>query len=158
MASKSPDADGSGCFVCSKHLLGEEAQGGVIYQDHLLYAGHCHLLGQPDILLGWVVVEPRRHLAELGDLSFDEASSLGVLVARLARAVQQSEGAEHIYSYVGGDGLGAGHLHVHLIPRYRGSPPEYKGLRATEWSGAPRGGAVEMTAVAQRIRHQLLTG
>ena len=28
------------CFVCTKHALGDTAQGGVIFEDELVYAGH----------------------------------------------------------------------------------------------------------------------
>lgn len=150
--------DGGACFVCSKHALGDAAEGGVVYRDHLLYAGHSHLLGQPDVMMGWLLIEPCRHVAELGDLTFDEASALGVLTARLARALMRSEGAEHVYSYVGGDGMAAGHLHVHLIPRYPGLPPELRGLKAVEWAGAPRGGIEEMRAVVGRLARELTSG
>ena len=84
------------CFVCRKQAEGESVEGGVIWVDDLIYAGHCHLLGQPDILLGWLIVEPRRHVAELGDLTQEEAAAVGVLTSRLAKALSVSEGAEHV--------------------------------------------------------------
>jgi histidine triad (HIT) family protein len=146
----------SDCFVCRKHTEGEAVEGGVIWIDDLLYAGHCQLLGRPDIYLGWLVVEPRRHVAELGDLTRQEASAIGVLLSRLAEALCASESAEHVYSFVLGDGVGKGHLHVHLIPRYPGTPGEYLQQRVVEWPGGPRGGVYEVQAVSERIRRHLL--
>jgi hypothetical protein len=45
-SAPSPD-----CFVCEKHALSDAAEGGVIWCDDLVYAGHCHLLGREDIHL-----------------------------------------------------------------------------------------------------------
>ena len=84
------------CFVCDKHALGDEVEGGIIWSDTLVHAGHCHLLGASDIALGWLIVEPKRHVAGLGDLSEDEAAAVGVLVSRLARALVEVEGVEHV--------------------------------------------------------------
>ena len=69
-----------------------------------------------------------------------------------------SEGAEHVYSFVLGDGLAKGHLHVHLMPRYPGTPSEYWQQRVVEWPDGPRGGVQAMRAVSQRMRSQLFGG
>lgn len=139
------------CFVCEKHALGDEVEGGVIWSDALVYAGHCHLLGRSDIAVGWLIVEPKRHVAGLGDLSEDEAAAVGVLVSRLARALVEMEGAEHVYSFVFGDGLAAGHLHVHLMPRYPGTPREFWQQRVVEWPDGPRGNAKATLALSRRL-------
>jgi diadenosine tetraphosphate (Ap4A) HIT family hydrolase len=47
------------------------------------------------------------------------------------------------------------HLHVHLVPRYPGTPADYKGHRVTEWPDAPRGGAEEVAALCERLRAEL---
>ena len=151
-------AGATNCFVCDKHAQEEAVEGGIIWADELVYAGHCHLLEQPDIHLGWLVAEPKRHVPGLEDLTTDEAAALGILITRLAGALRATEGAEHIYSFVFGDGLARGHLHVHLMPRYPGTPREHWQKRVVEWPGGPRGGVDEMRAVSQRIRaHLILT-
>jgi diadenosine tetraphosphate (Ap4A) HIT family hydrolase len=63
--------------------------GGAIYEDELLYAGH----GGPGYL-GYLFVEPKRHVPGWADLTDKEAQALGLLVARLSRALKQSEGPE----------------------------------------------------------------
>jgi hypothetical protein len=40
-----PDADATACFVRAKHRLGDQAEGGVLYQDRLVYAGRVHTMG-----------------------------------------------------------------------------------------------------------------
>jgi histidine triad (HIT) family protein len=118
------------CFVCEKHRQGAAAQGGVIYEDELVYAGHAHLLGRSETYLGHLMAEPKRHVVGLGSLSNDEAAALGQLVNRLARSLRNIEGAEHVYSFVFGDVVP--HLHIQIVPRYPGTPREYWGIRVTD--------------------------
>ena len=150
-----PATPTSSCFVCDKHAMGEEVEGGVIFSDALVYAGHCHLLGASDIALGWLIVEPKRHVAGLGDLTEGEAAAIGILLSRLGRALVQVEGAEHVYSFVLGDGLAAGHLHVHLMPRYPGTPREFWQKRVVEWPDGPRGDAEATLALSGRVARYL---
>ena len=140
------------CYVCRKHR-GERATPGMpIYQDALLYAGHADFPPEADsVYLGYLMVEPQRHTAGLGDLTEEEAQALGLLVSRLSRALKEVQGAEHVYAFVLGDRVP--HLHLHLVPRYPGAPPEYRGVRVDEWPGAPRGDAEAVAAVCLRLRH-----
>ena len=69
-------------------------------------------------------------------------------------------GPEHVYSFVFGDGPASAHLHVMLVPRYPGTPPEYRGLgavRLREWQDGPRGGVEEMKALSSRLAVALRT-
>lgn len=77
-------------------------------------------------------MEPKRHVADLGDLTEDEAAAVGILVSRLARALVKVESAEHVYSFVFGDGLAAGHLHTHVSPHDPATPPELSQRRVGE--------------------------
>jgi diadenosine tetraphosphate (Ap4A) HIT family hydrolase len=146
----------SSCFICEKHRQGESAEGGVVYEDDLVYAGHSHTLGRPAIYLGYLMAEPKRHVAGLGALTDDEAGALGRLVNRLAGALKDVEGAEHVYSFVFGDNAIAGrHLHIHVVPRYPGTPRQYWARRLTEWPDAPRGGPEAMRSLVDRLRSSL---
>jgi histidine triad (HIT) family protein len=139
------------CFVCAKHALGDAAPGGVLFEDQLVYAGHAYPLDEPESAYrGYLVAEPRRHAAGLGDLTDREAFALGLLVSRLARALKEVAGAEHVYSFVLGHGLA--HLHVVLAPRYAGTPREFWGVRLREWPDAPRVGEVDVRRLVARLR------
>jgi diadenosine tetraphosphate (Ap4A) HIT family hydrolase len=142
------------CFICRKHQGLIVVPGGAVYQDDLFFAGHAAISeGKNTAYIGSLVIEPRRHIPSLADLTDAEAQTLGLLIARLGRALKNSEGAEHIYLFVLGHAVP--HLHVWIIPRYPGTPREYWGLRVDEWPEAPRGGAEEMAALCERIRQQL---
>lgn len=139
------------CFVCRKHRGEVPEPGGAIFDDGLVRAGH-RPLGEDGgaVYLGYLFVEPKRHAAGLADLTDEEASALGLLVTRLSRALVACEGAEHVYALVLGDHVP--HVHVHLVPRYPGTPREYWGPRVDEWPGAPHGGVDEIAPLCGRLR------
>jgi diadenosine tetraphosphate (Ap4A) HIT family hydrolase len=152
MDSALPSVD---CFVCAKHVLGDSAPGGVLFEDALVYAGHAYKPAEPVLAYrGYLVAEPKRHAAGLGDLTDPEAVALGLLVNRLARALKEVAEAEHVYSFVLGDGVA--HLHVVLAPRYAGTPREYWGLPLREWPDAPQVGGDEMRSLVARLRANVI--
>jgi diadenosine tetraphosphate (Ap4A) HIT family hydrolase len=139
------------CFVCQKHRGGVRATGGVIYQDDLIYVGHASIPeGKTVAYLGSLVLEPKRHVQGLADLTDAEAQRAGLLITRLSRALRASEGAEHVYLFVLGHQVP--HLHVWLVPRYPGTPRQYWGMRVDEWPGAPTGGLWEIAELCERLR------
>jgi diadenosine tetraphosphate (Ap4A) HIT family hydrolase len=142
---------GPHCFVCSKHRGLEPPPGGPIYQDGLIFSSHAALFGaETTHYLGHLFIEPKRHVAELADLTPEEAQAIAVHATRLARLLMEALGQEHIYAFVIGDHVP--HLHVHLIGRYPGAPREYWGPRVDEWPGAPKASAEEIGLVVPRLR------
>jgi histidine triad (HIT) family protein len=149
-----PSSPATDCFVCRKHRGEVSVPGGAVYQDDLLYAGHASIPAEEGVAyLGSLLVEPRRHVPGLADLTDAEAQRLGLLITRLSRALIVSAGAEHVYLFVFGHHVP--HLHVWVVPRYPGTPREYWGTRVDEWPAAPRGGAQEIADLCERIRVQL---
>ncbi len=142
------------CLVCSKHRGEVAVPGGIIYEDDLISISHAQLIGEEKAhYLGHVFVEAKRHVPELADLTEQEAQRSGLWISRVAQALLQVEGMEHVYSFFIGDGMP--HVHVHVIGRRPGAPREYWGLKVDEWPGAPRGGEAEIAQVADRLRAYL---
>ncbi len=141
------------CPICLKHKNKLPA---AIYVDDLVYAGHSFLTGEGETAyLGYLIVEPRRHVPGLAELTEQEAASLGHLITRLSQALKESEGAEHLYLFVLGHHVD--HLHYHLLPRYPGTPREFWGVRIDEWPAAPRGDATVIAALCDRLRNFMET-
>jgi len=69
---------------------------------------------------GFSFLEPKRHIPHITDLDADEAQTLGIVMARTTRAIQDATGADVVYVYVFGDGIP--HLHLHLAPHRKGDP------------------------------------
>jgi histidine triad (HIT) family protein len=141
------------CFVCDKHRLGARAEGGVLYEDRLVYVGHVHTISGPTAYRGQLVVEPKRHVPGLGDLNDAEAEAVGRTCSRIARLLQDVEGAEHVYMWVLGDDVP--HLHVHLVPRFPNTPPEYWGPRLLRWPEGPRVDPEAMGTLISNLRDHL---
>jgi len=141
------------CLVC-RELRGEVATpGGFLWQDRSVVAFHLPPLedrGNPRPYLGHLLVVTRRHVARLGDLTDDESSAVGRAAAQLAKALTDAGGAEWVYSAV--IGTGVPHFHLHLIPRYPGTPREVVWHEVSQWEGAPRGGAKDIVEFADRLR------
>jgi diadenosine tetraphosphate (Ap4A) HIT family hydrolase len=144
------------CYVCRKHLGEIVIPGGAVYGDEHLYIGHAFIPKRPEgsqgettAYLGAMLVEPKRHVPGLADLTEIEAQRVGVLINRLSRALMESEGAEHVYLFALGHQ--ACHLHIWVVPRYPGTPREYWGTRVDEWPEAPRGGPLEIEALCRRL-------
>jgi histidine triad (HIT) family protein len=142
-----------GCFICEKHRMGDRAEGGVLLEEDLIYVGHVHTLASQTAYRGHLVVEPRRHVSGIGDLDDAEASALGRTCSRVARLLEEIAGAEHVYLYAVGHEVP--HLHVHLVPRYHGTPREHWGLGVTRWPQAPRVDPEAMRTLVSDLRSHL---
>ncbi len=145
-----PGADPD-CLICQKHRGQFVVPGGTILEEDLISASHAQIRpGQTTAYLGYLMAEPKRHVPGLEGLTDEEAQALGLLVARLSRALIATERADHVYAFVLGDAVP--HVHVHVVARYPGAPEEFRGPRVDEWPGAPRGGAAEIEALCARLR------
>lgn len=144
------------CSICQKHQGEIDRPGGVIYEDDLCYAGHAFMPegAVEDVYLGHLIVEPKRHVLGLAELTDDEARQLGWLITQLSRALKDCHNAEHVYLFVLGHHVE--HLHYHVAPRYPGTPREYWGLRVDEWPDAPKGGVAQIEQVCDQVRKYLL--
>ena len=153
------DGSAADCLVCRKHReQGPLVPGGLVAEDELVLVSH---IAAPDTLggqgttayLGQLLVESRRHAPGLADLTHAEACAVGLWCGRASRALRDISGAEHVYAAVFGDGVP--HLHVHLLPRFPGTPHEYWGTHVNKWPQARRGNAAEIGVLVQELRGYL---
>lgn len=141
------------CFICNKHAGAIKTAGVTIYEDNYVYVGHIERNGEPNYL-GHIMIDLKRHAPTLGDMTMEEAKAFGMMIAKVSKALMESENAEHIYSYVMGDAVP--HLHMHLVPRYPNTPKEYWGPNAVyDWEDAPMGDNNEVIAFCNRIKTYL---
>ncbi len=89
-----------------------------------------HVLADPSPLRGWLVLTSERHARAWYDLEAGELAALGPLAARIMAAQRAALGAEHVYAFAIGDVLR--HFHLHLVPRYAGTPERLRGRRCFE--------------------------
>ncbi|MED3420984.1 HIT family protein, partial [Bacillus thuringiensis] len=71
------------------------------------------------------------------------------------KALKESEGAEHIYTFVSGNGVP--HMHMHIIPRYPNTPKEFwSPTEVAKWTGAPYGDEEKIKKLCERIRKYMV--
>lgn len=144
----------SGCLVCDEVSGAYPVPGGLILAHDRVAGFHVPPTDESERpYLGHLLVVPRRHVLGLEELTDEDAAALGVAVARLSRALRSTLELERVYSMVIGHGVP--HLHVHLVPRYAGTPADTGWLRVDEWEGAPHGGDDEIADLSGRLRQAL---
>lgn len=145
------------CLVCAEIAGAVEVPGGLLWEEEAAVAFHVPPLpSRGDPYLGHLLVVPRRHVAGLGDLSTDEASAIGRGASALSRALMRA--ADVTWVHAGVAGLGTPHVHLHLLPRYAGTPDDVPWHSVDDWDGARRGGAGELADLAARLKSELASG
>jgi diadenosine tetraphosphate (Ap4A) HIT family hydrolase len=98
----------------------------------LLRAGGfvLHAVADRTPLRGWLVLTAERHAHALDHLAPEALAALGPLAARVVAAQRAALGAEHVYAFSIGDAVR--HFHLHLVPRYAGTPERLRGRRCFE--------------------------
>jgi diadenosine tetraphosphate (Ap4A) HIT family hydrolase len=121
------------CLACDVLAGRIEPPGGTIYEDETWVVDHSI---SPVALRGWLIVKPRRHVENFGDLTDAEAARLGPISRSAAAAVQNALGAERVYVCSFGEEWR--HVHIHVVPRYPGMEPLSWELLGEMWSGSSK--------------------
>jgi diadenosine tetraphosphate (Ap4A) HIT family hydrolase len=119
--------DDAPCTACDLLAGRREVPGGILWRG----AGFAlHALADPTPLPGWLVLTSERHVRGWYDLAPAELPALGLITALVMQAQRRALGAEHVYAFAIGDVLH--HFHLHLVPRYVGTPERLRGRRCFE--------------------------
>jgi diadenosine tetraphosphate (Ap4A) HIT family hydrolase len=132
------------CVFCG--ILSGEIESSVVAEDEYAFA----FMDKRPINAGHVLVVPRRHSAQLSDLSEDEAANVFRLVHRVASALPKSGIRCEGYRLSQANGAAAGqevfHVHFHVVPRFRGDAE-----RLVVDPNRPRFGREELNRCANSI-------
>ena len=137
------------CLVCQEHRGEVAIPGGPLAVGEFAMAFHIPPIDGGIVYLGHLLVTPVRHVADFAGLEDAEAAAVGVQIQRWSAALKRI-GAERVY--VATVGHGCDHLHVHLLPRWPGTPREVRWHAVDEWEGARRGGFSEASAIVEQLR------
>lgn len=136
------------CLVCSEQSGEVPVPGGLLAEDDLAVVFHVPPRGDV-VFLGHLLVTPRRHVPDFAGLTADEAAAVGIAVSRWSGALKRL-GAMRVY--VATVGHAADHLHVHLLPRWPGTPEDVPWHSVDEWPGARVGDFASAEELVSRIR------
>lgn len=138
------------CFICQKHKNLSEFTGEVIAQKGGLLLTHFPNLKDEKATRGHLLIEPKRHVTKLTELSDEECNALGGFIRLGASLMEGLLKAEHVYVFRINDKVA--HFHIHLIPRYAGTPREFWGAKIMEWPGRKTVTLEEIRNVSRDLR------
>jgi len=140
------------CFICEKHNGMNDAARFHIITTPLISVYHM-FPENGSVYLGHVFIETIRHIPSLAEMTIEESNEVGRFQMIISKVFKEFFDAEHIYSFVFGDGVP--HLHIHLIPRYKGAPEEFRGVKVDEWADAPHGDAEETIVFCNKVTEKI---
>ena len=110
----------NGCIFCEKPSAGDDAAHLIVAKSTFCFV----ILNLYPYNNGHLMVVPYRHVAQLEELSDEEAAELMLVARRTAAVLKNQLNCEGInlgmnVGAVAGAGIDA-HLHLHLVPRWAG--------------------------------------
>ncbi len=113
-------AKSEGCVFCEALAANDDAARFIVARETLCFV----ILNIFPYNNGHVMVVPNRHIADLADLTTEEAAAIMHLTSQSVRALRQSMHPQGFnvglnLGTVAGAGI-ADHLHEHIVPRWNG--------------------------------------
>jgi diadenosine tetraphosphate (Ap4A) HIT family hydrolase len=140
---------GQACVICSRQSLGGSAEGEVVYMDESWVVRHSSETN----LLGYLLVESRRHILDLSQADACQASTYGPLLSSVMKAMRAVLPCERIYTFTLAEAVP--HFHVHVIPRTATLPKAFRGRGILSYPLQP-GPDKNLTAeICARLRRAL---
>ena len=120
------------CLCCLANS-GERriSPGQAIFDGEFWLVEHAY----PTSLLGWTVVRLKRHCEALHLLSKQEFTELAQIQFAVTKALHELLDLEKEYVACFSEKEGFKHLHVHVIPKIKGTRPEDGGVNAFRFLG-----------------------
>ncbi len=100
-----------GCQVANGMII---PIGGFVYADELWTVNH--MLASPPIL-GWLILQPRRHIEALHEMTTDEQWRMAQLMAHVDSTVRHILAPSKVYVCLFAESAQCPHIHFHVIPR-----------------------------------------
>lgn len=105
-----------GCDIARGKVI---PPGGILFEDPYWIVNH--VVGDPHpLLLGMFIVQPKRHVEHIHELTLDEIITSAPLIRNLCLAVYNVIHPQKIYVCSFGDGLK--HVHFIILPRTEAMP------------------------------------
>jgi diadenosine tetraphosphate (Ap4A) HIT family hydrolase len=137
------------CLFCKQTKDHSELLDRLIYEDEHYIVSHWTSQNEPSYL-GLVLIQTKRHVHDLGDLSDTEALKLGTLIQKISKGLKTTTGAAWTYSYCYMEGFR--HVHMFIASRYPTLPKEYVRLDIGKWPEAPLGDERQVAELAKGLR------
>jgi diadenosine tetraphosphate (Ap4A) HIT family hydrolase len=118
-------------LICQDQAGEGDAPGGNLLEEDYVVVFHVPPGGGGSSYVGHLLVTPRRHCSDFAGLDRLEAEAVGAAIATCSAALKKLGKRFHITTI----GHGSDRLHLHLLPRSKGTPDEvpWHTVRGTPW-------------------------
>ena len=140
------------CLSCDVIAGRRETPGGVVFEDEFWHLTHQV---SPVQLPGFLILQPRRHVEQVGELHTGESATLGPILSAASLALNHILPARRVY--VCSFGSLVMHVHFYLVPLIGAIPIDLNGsnLMNEVFTGRWACGDDEAADVAARVRVEL---
>jgi histidine triad (HIT) family protein len=137
------------CIFCD--IIAGERSASVVYEDSLVVV----ILDINPVTLGHLLVIPRQHVAEIGDMDECTGAHMFLIATRLSAALRRSSVRCEAINMFLADGEAAGqeifHVHLHVFPRFKGDTVRIE----ADWSAHPARDELDRTANLIRSAYEV---
>jgi diadenosine tetraphosphate (Ap4A) HIT family hydrolase len=102
------------CLGCQVSNGDKVPFGGFIHADDLWTVNHVL---PPATILGWLVLQPRRHIEALHEMSLNEEQRMSQLMVSLDQVLRDILSPKKVYTCLFAESEYCPHIHFHIIPR-----------------------------------------
>ncbi len=132
------------CQLCLDQSKYAESQ--IIYDDENWLLRHSL---ETDIL-GYLVLQSKRHFLDLSESSHLERTIYGDLLGGAMKVIRKVTGCERVYTFSLAEAVP--HFHVHIIPRSKDFPQEFKGRGIMSYPVTPVAEKELVDEICQRLK------
>jgi len=137
------------CPICDRQQSGFANSDCPIYADSHWLVRHARETN----ILGYLVLEARRHFLDLAEASERECRSYGPVLATVVRAVRDVIPCERVYTFTLAEMVP--HFHVHVIPRTAAMPRAFRGRGILSYPLLPCADPVLVGQTCDRMRRSV---
>lgn len=104
-------------------------------------------------ILGYVLIESRRHYLDVSEANDTEAATLGPLLKSVITAIRAVIKPERVYTVTLAEAVP--HMHIHVIPRTQAIPKAYRGRGILSYPLEPSADPALLDETCHNLRRQL---
>lgn len=140
------------CLACDIAQGVRQPPGGFIYESALWTVNHV-ISDVP--WRGWLVLQPRRHVERLHELTPEEMLEYAQVLTRLDHVLREQLDAAKVYICLFAESADCPHVHFHVIPRYAAMTQRGPEIFEMEKEERPAASPEEVVILAARLRAAL---
>jgi diadenosine tetraphosphate (Ap4A) HIT family hydrolase len=136
------------CLICRRQSR-DDAGGYVVYSDDYWTVRHSSETN----ILGYLLLESRRHFLDLSGASPGEACTYGPALSAVISALREVIDCERVYTFTLAEMVP--HFHVHIIPRTAMMPRAFRGRGILQYPVNPGPSEELVIDMCERLRRRL---